>query len=317
METYIAYIDGSLAGAGREHVAKHLQTCNRCFETVALLRDRLEETEEAERQTPPDLLDRAQSLPLEPQTRKTPLSIYYAAAAAVVLAIGGFWFSYRTGTMPDAQTAFARIETLDENLKAHSRAWPALPPAVPGFEDMLGFAGGTITEAQAAFTSGIYLVSLKVHLEHRNDVQAAQTDLAALQSAVQHFMSSSPILDKMDVHLQANNSHQAVDLLPELQQMLQQSIDQKVYFNLATWLQTLKISLQIATHLSTPRSEITDLTTDAATALKFIDQLQALQSQAGLANVLADLAVSLDTPSSTQQSIIKQIDMVILRLSSP
>ena len=95
VETWCAYVDGSMSEAEKQPLADHLARCDRCFTAVAaLLRAPV-----PQRATPVELLTRAQTAEPRAQTGR---QYAWAAVAALVLLIGSLWSVYRSAAPPTA-----------------------------------------------------------------------------------------------------------------------------------------------------------------------------------------------------------------------
>jgi len=103
-----AYVDGELENQARVLFEQHLADCDLCIGRVGFL-SRLRDTEPAER-VPELLLARARRLGTAPRHAETQHGRYWAAAAAMVLAVTGVLYSNSMleVPLPDSQVPSSR-----------------------------------------------------------------------------------------------------------------------------------------------------------------------------------------------------------------
>ena len=99
-----AYVDGELADQSRGQFEQHLADCDFCIRRVGFL-SRLRDTEPAEC-VPELLLARARRLGTAPRHEETRHGQYWAAAAAVVLAVSAVVYSVLEAPAPDPDGQF-------------------------------------------------------------------------------------------------------------------------------------------------------------------------------------------------------------------
>ncbi len=118
LETWCAYVEGSLSETETQPLADHLAHCDPCFSAVASLRRAVP----PQRATPPDLLARARILGTgsRPQRRYT-----WAAAAALALLIGGLWSVYRFSVPPEYEFVEAPLDAPEFGLAQEYQPLPS------------------------------------------------------------------------------------------------------------------------------------------------------------------------------------------------
>jgi len=105
METWCAYLDGSVDDEVRGTLARHLATCDRCFSTVVSVRESLGAADEADPTvtTPPELVRTAQGIGGSPRRRW--IRVYAAAAALALIALGLWQVLDSPGSPSERSTA--------------------------------------------------------------------------------------------------------------------------------------------------------------------------------------------------------------------
>lgn len=147
LETLAAFADGRLTGAERIRVIEHLASCDDCLEVVVETAEVQEELDE-EASSPGTVLR-------HPGVWRRWMPAV-AAAAVLVLAVGGLWqFGWLLGPDLSVDTLAARLEQAPARLGDawQEHGWPQ-------------FRGGeaSIEERRAAFRTGVLAVDLQLAL---------------------------------------------------------------------------------------------------------------------------------------------------------
>ena len=115
LEQWSAYADGSADEPARGVLQQHLSRCDRCFATVAALRQALSEAAVAAAtaaSTPPELLRRATA----PRPQSRPRMYRYAAAAVVAVVLLGAWYAQRQRGRVDEGEPVAAAPVAEERV---------------------------------------------------------------------------------------------------------------------------------------------------------------------------------------------------------
>jgi len=104
VETWCAYVDGSLEDEAASALARHLGVCDRCFSSVVSLRESLAEADGGDLSvtTPPELVRAAQGVA---GSRRRGRIYVYAAAAALALVALGLWQAFSLDGPPSQRAS--------------------------------------------------------------------------------------------------------------------------------------------------------------------------------------------------------------------
>jgi len=166
LETLAAFVDGRLPGAERTRVVEHLASCDDCLEVVA-------ETAEVQEELDEEASSPGQVIRHPGAWRRWMPAV--AAAAVLVLAVGGLWqLGWLLGSDLSVDTLAARLEEAPARL---GDAWEE-----HGWERFRG-AEASIEERKAAFRAGVLAVDLHLALrtgERERALRFARTLVDAL-----------------------------------------------------------------------------------------------------------------------------------------
>lgn len=297
METWAAYVDGSLGAFEKADIAPHLESCEHCFLEVVSLRQALTAAagDSINQTTPTELLNRARALRLAPK-RHIP-SYVYSVAAVFALVLTGLWISTRKSASPLAEIADAPLASLRIALKTS--------PLIlePPEESALGFAV-VLSPEQAAFTAGLALANLKIALLSPSDPQIGMARLYAhqLQEALQTLGGDTlpqPISEFFsnlhdaapDLNILSHRFSQAREAIDVL--IHTQGDRAAIYLYYGEWHQGLRLAIVFTRRYSLPLPSVLNLTQNAEYAHLFSSRLKAVQANVSFGQDLDRLATLL------------------------